>query len=137
MARNIIAIIVGIAAAGVAVYFVESINYSLFPLPQDLDANNMDEMKAYVEELPVLAFAFVLLAHFFGPLVGGLTSAKIAASHQMKVALFVGSFVLLMGLINLVMIPHPIWFMVLDLFMYLPGAFLGYRLYERYWPNVA
>ena len=135
MARNIIAVIIGIVAAGIATYFVESINTRLFPLPDDLNLQDIEAMKEHVASLPATAFIIVLIAHFIGALFGGLVSAKIAASYQMKVALFVGAFVLIMGLINLFMIPHPIWFMVVDIFMYLPGAYAGYRIYQKYWPN--
>ena len=137
MARNIIAVIIGIVAAGIATYFVQSVSDRLFPLPPDLDITDFEAMKAHVATLPPLAFVIVLVAHFAGALFGGMVGAKVASSHQFKIALFIGAFMLAMGVLNLLTIPHPIWFMVADMFMYLPGAYLGYRIYQRYFPNQA
>jgi len=137
MARNIIAVIIGIVAAGIATYFVQSVSDRLFPLPPELDITDFEGMKEHVATLPPLAFIIVLLAHFTGALFGALVGAKIASSHQKKIALFIGGFLLGMGIINLLTIPHPIWFMVADMFMYFPGAYLGYRLYLRFFPNQA
>ena len=137
MARNIIAVIIGMVAAGIATYFVQSISERLFPLPADLDVTDFEGMKQHVATLPPLAFIIVLVAHFAGSFCGALAGAKVASSHQFIIALFIGGFMLVMGILNLVTIPHPIWFAVADMFMYLPGAYLGYRCYLRYFPNQA
>ena len=135
MARNIISVIIGIATAGIVVYFIQSVSIALFPLPEDLDPRDMNAMKEHVATLPPLAFVLVLLAHFFGALGGAAVGSKIASSHQFKLSMIIGTFMLIMGIINLFTIPHPLWFMVVDMFTYLPGAFIGYKIYQRFMPN--
>jgi hypothetical protein len=137
MARNIIGVIIGIAAAGMVVFFIQSVSSSLFPMPQDLNPSDTEAMKEYVATLPPLAFILLLLSHFFGALAGAAIGSKVASSQQFRISMFIGAFMLLMGVINLTMIPHPAWFMVADMFTYLPGAFIGYKVYERFMPNQA
>lgn len=137
MARNIISVIIGIATAGIVVYFIQSISISLFPLPKDLNPRDMNAMKEHVATLPPLAFILVLLAHFFGALAGAAIGSKIASSSQFKLSMIIGVFMLIMGIINLFTIPHPVWFMIADMFTYLPGAFIGFKIYQRYMPTQA
>ena len=135
MARNIIGVIIGVAAAGMVVFFIQSVSSSLFPIPLDLDQTDKEAMKEYVSTLPPFAFVLVLLSHFLGALAGAAIGSKVASSHQFKISMFIGVFMLLMGTISLITIPHPIWFMVADMFMYFPGAFLGYKIFQRFMPN--
>ncbi len=137
MARNIIGAIIGITAAGMVVFFIQSISHSLFPMPPDLDSSDTSAMKEHIATLPPLAFILVLLSHFLGALAGAAIGSKVASSHQFKLSMFVGVFMLIMGVITLVAIPHPAWFMVVDMFTYLPGAFIGYKIYQRLMPNYA
>ena len=135
MARNIISVIIGIATAGIVVYFIQNVSIALSPLPEDLDPRDMNAMKEHLATLPPLAFVLLLLAHFFGALGGAAVGSKIASSHQFKLSMIIGTFMLIMGIINLFTIPHPLWFMVVDMFTYLPGAFIGYKIYQRFMPN--
>ena len=135
MARNVIGLIIGITAAGMVMFFIQSISNSLFPIPQDIDPKDMDAMKAHVATLPPLAFILVLLSHFFGALAGAAIGSKVASSHQFKISMFIGAFMLIMGILILLIKPHPVWFMVVDMFTYLPGALLGYTIYQRFMPN--
>ena len=137
MARNIIAVIIGIVAAGVATYFVQSISNGLFPFPPELDTTDIEAMKEHVSNLPPLAFVIVMVAHFIGALCGALVACIVASTHQFRIALFIGVFMLAMGIINVLTIPHPAWFVIADIFMYLPGALLGYQLYLRFLPHHA
>lgn len=35
---------------------------------------------------------------------------------------------LIAGIINMVMIPHPVWFWILGIIVFLPSAYAGYRV---------
>lgn len=133
MARNIIAIIIGLFVAFLATYFVYNINSSLFPLPENIDPSDMDAMKAYMASLPIGAFIIVIIAHIAGSFAGALTASKIGHSHHVNLSLFIGVFMLLMGIIRVLVAPHPIWFIVIDIMVYLPSAYLGYIVFKKYW----
>jgi hypothetical protein len=49
----------------------------------------------------------------------------------MQPAIIVGIVLLLSGLFNLLYLPHPLWFVVLNLILYVPAAYLGYLLVKK------
>jgi len=42
--------------------------------------------------------------------------------------MIVGALLMLAGIMNMIMIPHPTWLWVLGITVYLPAAYLGARL---------
>ena len=76
-----------------------------------------------------ITYDFPFLAHALGTLVGAAAAAMIAASHKMTIALGIGVFYLLGGILAATMIPAPMWFIVLDLVVaYIPMAWFGGKL---------
>ena len=72
------------------------------------------------------------LAHALGTLVGALVAAGIAVNHKMKFALGVGAWFLLGGIMNIIMLPSPLWFTIVDLAgAYIPMAYIAGKLIER------
>jgi len=129
MARNIIGIIVGLTAAFFMTWGIQMINYSLFPMPEGLEVTDTEAMKKYVAGLPMTAYIIVLLSHILGAFVGAWVGSVVADSHERKISIGIGSFLLIMGLINLLSIPHPVWFIIVDLLVFIPSALLGHALY--------
>jgi hypothetical protein len=59
----------------------------------------------------------------------------LAASQRMKLALVVGAFFLLGGIVNVYLLPAPIWFAALDLIgAYIPMGWLAGKLAESLRP---
>ncbi len=133
MARNVLGVLVGIVFAAIATAAVQSINWSLFPFPEGLQMDDTEGMQSYMDALPIGAYIVVLVAHAVGACVGAFVCSIIADTYQKKLSLAIGVFMLFMGLGNLLSLPHPIWFNIVDVMVYLPAAFLGYRLYVKYW----
>ncbi|MCG3120890.1 MAG: hypothetical protein ALAOOOJD_03785 [bacterium] len=128
MGRNILAVIAGVILAGIVTYAVQGIGHQVYPPPANLDIKNLEAMKAYVATLPMGALLFVLLAYVLGSFAGGWLAAKIARTSQIHVPLTVGGVQLFFGIINLLMIPHPLWFAIAAVIVFLPAAFLGGKL---------
>ena len=78
-------------------------------------------------------FISPFLAHAIGTLAGAYIAAKLAANFKMRFALVIGILFLIGGIANVMMMPSPLWFSVLDLVVaYLPMSYLGGRLALRY-----
>ena len=74
-------------------------------------------------------FIMPFLAHALGTLAGAAVAALIAVSHKMKFALAIGFFFLAGGIMNVFMLPSPLWFTNVDLVgAYIPMGWLGGRL---------
>jgi hypothetical protein len=86
----------------------------------------MESLKASMHLFEAKHFIFPFLAHAFGTFVGAFLAALIAANHKMKFALAIGFFFLIGGIMNIFMLPSPLWFTILDLAgAYIPMAWLG------------
>lgn len=128
MGRRILAVVAGVIFAGIVIYVLETIGHQVYPPPADLDTKNLEAMKAYIATLPMGAMLFVLLAYIVGSFAGGWLAVKIARTSQMHVPLTVGGVQLFLGIINLVMIPQPMWFAVASVIVFLPAAYFGGKL---------
>lgn len=113
-------------AAGIAVIFVmEFISHAIYPLPEGMDPNNPESLKLIMANAPIGALIMVLLAGFLGGFAGGIVAAFVDRNNATKRALAVGIVLTVLGIINLFMIPHPIWFMLINVLVYIGGALLG------------
>ena len=128
MGRKILAVVAGVILAGIVTYAVQKIGQQVYPPPENLDMKNMEAMKEYVATLPMDALLFVLVSYILGSFAGGWLATKIARTSQMHLPLTVGGVQLFFGLINLVMIPHPMWFAIASVIVFLPAAYFGGKL---------
>lgn len=123
--RNAIGLLVGLLAGGIAVHLIERLSVRLYPPPAGMDFQNVEQVGAFVADLPAGAFALVLLAHSVGGFVAGLVCGLIVGKRWLGGGVALGVFFTAAGVANLVAIPHPLWFAILDTLIYLPTAVLG------------
>lgn len=124
--KRLLAIIIGILTAFVIMTIVEGVGSNIYPIPEGSDPNSMEGLRKIMESRPVGAFLIVILGHLLGALCGGAV-AKLIDRSNFRNALIVGGLLMVFGLLNLVSLPHPLWFW-LDLFIYMPAAYLGAKL---------
>lgn len=124
--RNILAVIAGIIVGSAVNMGLIMISGSIIPPPEGVDPSNMESLKSSMHLFEAKHFIFPFLAHALGTLAGAFLAALIAASHKMKFALAIGVFFLIGGIVNVFMLPSPVWFTILDLAVaYFPMAWLG------------
>ncbi len=128
MGKQILAVIVGVIVGGFTIYGIESINMVRFPWPEDLSMEDKEAFAEYVSSLPVDAFITVIIAHLVGSFIAGFVCSKITPNKKLLLGTICGVLFLAGGIMNLVMIPHPLWFMVADLLVFVPFAWLGAKL---------
>jgi len=131
MAKNIFAVILGLAVgSAINMGFIE-LGYRIIPWPCDI-WNGEEGMKASAHLLEARHFIFPFIAHAAGSLVGGFLAYMIAASHKMICSVAVGVAFLAGGLMMVFMLPSPIWFIAADIGLaYIPAAMLGGKLAMR------
>lgn len=129
--RSLLAIVLGVLAGFLVVMLVELLSMSLFPVPGGVNPSDPDGFRDLFARLPAGAVVLVLVAHALGAFAGGWTSAWRAPMRPILHGLVVAGIVMAAGIVNLRMIPHPAWFVVTDLALYLPFGFLGAKLAPR------
>ncbi|MEN8783036.1 MAG: hypothetical protein ABF379_01610, partial [Akkermansiaceae bacterium] len=124
--RNILAVVGGLIVANVVNMGLVTLGPSVIAIPEGADFSTPEGLKKSMPLLSAQHFIFPFLAHALGTLVGAFVAVRIAVSHQIKLALTIGCFFLLGGIMMVVLVGGPIWFMVTDLLLaYLPMSYLG------------
>lgn len=130
--RNILAVIAGIIIGSIVNMGIITISGSIIPPPEGADVTTMEGLKASMHLFKPINFFFPFWAHAIGTLAGALIAAFIAATHKMTLALVIGLFFLLGGITNILLLPSPTWFAIVDIAgAYLPMAWLGATLVNR------
>ncbi len=124
--RNVLAVIAGIFIGMIVNMGLITISPSIIPPPEGIDLSDMESLKANMHLFTPKNFIFPFLAHAIGTLVGAYFTARIAATHKMKFAIGIGAFFLLGGIANVMMLPSPLWFTILDIVgAYIPMGWLA------------
>jgi hypothetical protein len=124
--KNILAVVAGLLFGSVVNMGLIMISGAVIPPPEGADVTTIDGLKASMHLFEPKHFIFPFLAHALGTLAGAFLAATIAADNKMRFAWVVGIFFLLGGIANVVMLPSPAWFSIVDLVgAYIPMAFLG------------
>lgn len=131
--RNLLAVLVGLFVGGLVNMGLILLGGMLIPPPPGVDVNDIVSINAHIGEYSFVQMMVPFFAHALGTLVGAFITVKFAASRKMVLALIVGAFNLLGGIMAVRMIPDsPLWFSALDLCVaYVPMALLGWRLGSR------
>lgn len=128
MKKNILFIVLGIFVAVLLVSALEFVAGQIFPHPEGMDYNNPEEVKKMMMSMPAGAFIFMALSWGIATFAGGFIAGLRSESFPLRNALIVGGIILILTLINLISLPHSLWFSVLSLSVLLPAAYLGGKI---------
>jgi hypothetical protein len=126
--RSGLAVLLGALAASAVIMAVEFLDATIYPSPPGMDPNDPDSVKSAMAALPIGALLLVLLGWIVGTFAGAWIAARLAPRSPIVHGLIVGVLLLAGGIYNMLEIPHPLWFWVLGVAVFLPSAYLGARL---------
>lgn len=130
MIKKVTAVLAGIISAGFMVFLVQSIGNYFYPFPEGTDSSDPEALKSYVQNAPFMALFFVIISYFFGALVSGFVSTKIANDGKMVYAIICAIFFLIASIYNMFMLPTPIWFWIFGILVW-GFSFVGYNLARK------
>jgi hypothetical protein len=129
MWKGIFGTVIGLAVSLVVVMIIQKVGQSFYPTPPGLDMKNKEAMGLWIRQMPVGAFLWLLAGYALGSFAGGAAAALVGKSAWP--ALATGAVLTLMGITNVILIPHPTWFVVVSISLYLPFAWLAAILVLR------
>ncbi len=130
--RNILAVIAGGIVGSVVNMGIIMISGSVIPPPGGADVTTMEGLQASLHLFEPKHFLMPFFAHALGTFAGALVAALIAANHKMLFALVIGAFFLAGGIGNVLLLPSPVWFTVVDLAgAYFPMAWIAGKLVAK------
>lgn len=122
MLRAIFAFLAGAVAMSLTVAGVQMIGHHLWPLPPGIDPNSHEQMATIVEAMPIAAKAWVVLAYAIATAVAVLVATTIARARWKGLGIALGSLMIVLCVINILMLPHPVWMIAATLLIPLPIA---------------
>jgi len=128
MARRILSVIAGIAVGVIIVMVGDAATHFLFPPPPDLNIENKEQMIVFVKSIPnsvfLIMFSFWILSSF----TGGFVAGKINKAGWKRSSIVTGTILMAAAIINIVLLPHPVWMIIGVIILYIPAAWLGGKL---------
>lgn len=130
--KNIFAVIAGVVAGGALNMGIILISSSIIPPPEGANLTTMEGLKESMHLLEPKHFIMPFLAHALGTLLGAFLAATIATTQKMRFALGIGAWFMFGGILNILMLPSPLWFTIVDLAgAYIPMGYLAGKFAMR------
>lgn len=130
--KNVLWVILGIFLGSVVNMGLVMVSGNIIPPPKGADVTTMEGLKASIHLFEPKHFLFPFLAHALGTFVGSAFVSRFVTNHILQYSFAVGVFFLVGGIANILMLPSPLWFTLVDLgFAYLPMSYLAYRIFSK------
>ncbi|GAA4296592.1 hypothetical protein GCM10023183_03580 [Nibribacter koreensis] len=118
----------------ITIFLVELVAQQVYPLPSEVNLQDPEAMGAYMANAPMGSLVLVLMAYALGSFLGGMVAARLAPNKKMVHAIVVGILLLLAGIANFYLLPHPIWFIISAVIIYPLMSFFGGAMGSRDMP---
>lgn len=112
MFRDVTAAVIGVLVSMLTVMLFDWVSHLAFPPPAAVDPTDTESMIAYMKQAPVAGLSIVLAGYLAAAFGGTLVASLIGRSNTVYFAMIVGVLLLVGTITNLIMIPHPTWFVV-------------------------
>jgi hypothetical protein len=125
MMRGILGVIAGLVIGTMVIFALEMLGHFVYPFPPGLDPKDHQALAKFMMSAPIAAWLIILVAYAAGSFVAGAAGTWIG--RKPWIGWVNGGILMVLGLMNLLMIPHPAWFWG-SLALYIPAASAGARL---------
>ncbi len=112
--KTFLATVAGIIVGVFTIWAMEAIGHLLFPLPAELTPTNLEELKQVVMIMPIKSLLVVIIAQIIG-VFSGMYVGFIMQRESLTPLYIIAGLFIFSTILNLILMPHPTWFMITDL----------------------
>ena len=125
--------LLGLIVGGFLNMGIIGISNKIIPLPQGVNPESLESIKANIHLYEPKHFMMPFLAHALGTLLGAYIATRLGDRFSIFPALLIGAFFFYGGYTMVKMLPEaPMWFDIIDLSLaYIPMAILGWWLGKK------
>lgn len=109
----------------------ESLSHHFLPATDVPHRADYPALKVYVQALPVAAHLIVALGWVIGSLFCGFIIRIIAKSPDKTPAYIAGLFLTTAGIVDVSMLPYPLWYIITGIVVFIPMTLLGHIIGRR------
>lgn len=131
MIKSTLSVLAGLGAAVIIFLLGEQINHSIYPIPTGFDFSNTAAVKTYYDKQPLAYWLIVLCTWVIGSVACGAIITFISKSERIVLPLIAGVVLTASGIANAFALPHPAWFVVVGLLIFLPSVYAGFRMFQK------
>lgn len=110
ISRRAFAVTIGIVVGMVANMAIVQLGMSIYPPPQGFDPNDAATMASWVSTMSTSQLLFPFVAHIAQGVVGSLAGGYTNRDTALRTGTLVGGITALFCMLNLMLVPHPMWF---------------------------
>ena len=126
MLRTILGIVAGVVVAFVVLMGLEMAGHAAMPPPAGLDPADPEDLKQMVASASTAAKAWVVFAWFAAAVAGGWVARRL--SRASWAGWVIAGLIVVGGIANIMLIPHPLWMLIAAVAVPLLGGWLVTRL---------
>src|ERR1700747_1882797 len=123
--KYVLPVVVGAMSGMILIKIGENGIYKLYPLPPGTDLYDAESTANAVKQMPLSAFLFFLANYTVCSFIAGIIATLVSQRTTIIPPVVVGIVMTVAGLLNVILVRHPMWFSVLNLFIYLPLSYFG------------
>jgi len=130
MGRMILAVVVALIVAFAIITIVEMLGATVVLPPSTEVLKDPAAIRQYMMNMPPMAYAMVVIGWIVGAFAAGFIVTKMSRreSPGLTLPILVGVLMTIGAIINFVMLPHPTWFVIVGLLVFIPFTLIGHRL---------
>lgn len=132
--KKVLAVIAGLLLGGILMTLVQMLGHQIYPQPEGMDPNDMNQLSEYVESAPFMALFFVIISYAVAAFSSGYLATVIAGDQKKLYALICGVIFLVQSIYMMQSLPTPLWFWVLGIVVWalvLVGYQIGKSSFKR------
>jgi len=126
--KRILAVFTGVVAGSLVMVIVETLGHKIYPVAMNLESTTKEAKAEYMKSLPLSAMLMIILAWAIGAFVSGIVATLVGKDATSFTALRSGGVLFALAIFNMIVIPHPIWFWIAGLLVFIPFSWLGYKI---------
>jgi len=129
MGRIILAVVVALIVAFAIITIVEMLGATVVLPPSSEVLKDSTATRQYMMNLPTLAYVMVVIGWVLGAFAAGFIVTKMSRRESPGITLpiVVGALMTVGAIVNFVMLPHPTWFIIVGLLVFIPLSLFGHR----------
>ncbi|HSX57076.1 MAG TPA: hypothetical protein VLG14_17345 [Sphingomonas sp.] len=124
--RKFLGVVAGLATLIATVWIVEAIGHSIWPPPPGINPSDPAQLATLLDQIPLTAKIAVVVAWFAGAVAGAWVANLVA--RWPVAGWIVVAIGIVLGVMTLVVIPHPLWMQIAAVLAPLIGGWIGLRL---------
>jgi hypothetical protein len=131
------AVFTGMLVAFITIMLCEVFGHLIYPVPEKFKGidfmlpENKDKLLELMAAATTGSKILLLIGYMIASFVGGWVASLISKSTIPVPALIIGGLLTVAGIMNLMMIPHDLWFAVINVPTYLAFAWIGAKMVKK------